>query len=241
MGSTKDWGPVMDRLADACCCIAIDLPGHGQSTGLEEADAYTFSGAAAGVVQVIKETRVNSATLVGYSMGGRIALYVAMHYENACSKLVIESAGAGISEDSERKRRLAADRGRAKELAQGRFEDFLRTWYCQPIFQTVAEDSERLEVLIQQRLLNDPKELARAMSGLSLGVQPSLWHQLPELFIPVLLIAGDKDSKYKDIVQSMGELMPRGRVVIVSGAGHNVHQEQPVLVSDRIKEFVLEE
>jgi 2-succinyl-6-hydroxy-2,4-cyclohexadiene-1-carboxylate synthase len=241
MGSIKDWHEIMDRLADSCRCLAIDLPGHGKSTGLTGQGAYTFGGAASHVLEVMERTKAVPATVMGYSMGGRLALCVALQYRHACRKLIVESATAGIVDEKERAKRKILDQDRGEELERGEFEDFLRTWYCQPIFQTLAESPERLEKVVRQRLFNDPLELARALSGMGVGVQPVLWDRLPGLAIPTLLLAGEKDSKYVDIVQSMATLLPKGRVAIAPGAGHNAHLEKPALVAEYIKDFVLKE
>jgi 2-succinyl-6-hydroxy-2,4-cyclohexadiene-1-carboxylate synthase len=241
MGNTKDWDPVIDRMANRCLCLAIDLPGHGKSTGLKDKDAYTFVGAACRVVEVIEKIGTAPATVAGYSMGGRLALYVACHYTRVCCKLVVESAAAGISEDKERRHRRTVDEVWADRLEKRRFEDFLRTWYRQPVFYPLAENPEKFENMIQHRLINDPGELALAMRGLGAGAQPSLWHALPKLTLPVLLLAGEHDKKYVDIHQSMMRLLPRGRPTIVAGAGHNVHLDAPSVVADHIKDFVFKE
>lgn len=241
MGNTKDWRPVIDRMADVCLCLAIDLPGHGKSTGMTHKGTYTFVEAASCVVDVMEHTGVAPATVVGYSMGGRLALYVAVRYRRVCSKLVLESATAGILDDKIRRQRMAADEGWAKALEQGRFEDFLRTWYRQPIFHPLAENQERLATMVQHRRINDPGELALAMRGLGAGVQPPLWHALPKLVMPVLLLSGQNDAKYGDIHQSMARLLPRGRLAVIIGAGHNAHLEKPSLVASHIKDFVLKE
>jgi 2-succinyl-6-hydroxy-2,4-cyclohexadiene-1-carboxylate synthase len=241
MGSSKDWHEIIDLLVDSCLCLAIDLPGHGKSTCLKNPGAYTFSETAAQVVSVMEMTKAVPATVMGYSMGGRIALYVALQYRHACSKLVIESATAGIVDEGERAKRKALDRDRAQEISRGKFEDFVRTWYCQPVFQTLAENPERLETVIGQRLLNDPLELSQALDGMGVGMQPSLWGRLHELPIPTLLIAGEKDSKYVGIVQSMAALIPKGRVVSIPETGHNAHLENPDLVAEYTKDFILKE
>jgi 2-succinyl-6-hydroxy-2,4-cyclohexadiene-1-carboxylate synthase len=222
MGSSKDWHEIIDLLVDSCLCLAIDLPGHGKSTCLKNPGAYTFSETAAQVVRVMEMTKAVPATVMGYSMGGRIALYVALQYRHACSKLVIESATAGIVDEGERAKRKALDRDRAQEISRGKFEDFVRTWYCQPVFQTLAENPERLD-------------------GMGVGMQPSLWGRLHELPIPTLLIAGEKDSKYVGIVQSMAALIPKGRAASVPEAGHNAHLENPDLVAEYTKDFILKE
>ena len=241
MGSSKDWHEIMDLLVDSCLCLAIDLPGHGKSTGLKDPRAYTFSKASAQVVKVMEMTKAVPATVVGYSMGGRIALYVALQYRHACGKLVIESATAGIANEKERAKRKTLDHERARELSTGKFEDFLGTWYCQPVFETLAKNPERLEAVIQKRLLNDPLELSQALDGMGVGMQPSLWDRLQELSVPALLLAGEKDSKYVDIVQSMAALLPKGRAAIVPEAGHNAHLEKPAFVAEHIRDFILKE
>lgn len=241
MGNTKDWNPIIERLADQCICLAIDLPGHGKSIGLSDKDAYTFAGAASRVVKVMEKTGVAPATVVGYSMGGRLALYVTLYHRRVCSKLVLESASAGILDNGEREQRRALDERWAESLEQGRFEDFLRTWYLQPVFHPLGEHPEKLERMVQHRRLNDPAELARAMRGLGVAAQPSLWDQLPRLSLPVLLLAGQRDGKYVRLVQSLARLLSRGRVAIVPGACHNAHWESPQVVADYIKDFVCKE
>ena len=241
MGSIEDWDAIIDTLAKTFLCIAIDLPGHGQTTRLPDDRAYAFSDAVSAVVKVMEETQSVPAIVVGYSMGGRLALYMAWRYRHVCAKLILESTTAGISDDTERKKRKALDENRATKLKEGPFEDFLRTWYCQPVFQTLADAPKKFERVIQKRLVNDPKELALAMVGMSVGVQPSLWPRLSDVTMPVLMLVGEQDSKYVRIAQSMATKLPDGHVSIIPEAGHNVHLERPTLMTDHIKNFALKE
>jgi len=184
---------------------------------------------------------VAPATVAGYSMGGRLALSVALRHSRVCARLIVESATAGIRDEGDRNRRKAQDEEWAHELEAGRFEDFLRTWYRQPVFDTLAENPDKLERMVQHRLGNKPADLARAMRTMGVGVQPSLWEKLSDLAMPVLLVAGGKDGKYVDIVNSMAAVLPHGQVAIVPDVGHNVHWETPQGVANHIKDFVCKE
>jgi 2-succinyl-6-hydroxy-2,4-cyclohexadiene-1-carboxylate synthase len=197
MGNTQDWAPVIQRLAPRFFCLAVDLPGHGKSLELEQ--AFTFQGVAEAIVQVLEANKVTSSRFVGYSMGGRIALYLAVHYPHLCSALVLESATAGISDQKDRAERREIDDHWARRLEQGVFEEFLRTWYSQPVFSSLAQKPAVLEKTIKRRLSNDPKGLARALKGFSVGAQSPLWDRLPSLALPVLLITGRGDKKYVEL------------------------------------------
>ena len=155
-----------------------------------------------------------------------------------CSQLIVESATAGIVNENDRAQRLAEDEKRAMELEQGEFEEFLRTWYRQPIFASLVDDKEKLEDVLRQRRENKPAELAKALRGMSVGAQAPLWESLPRLNIPVLLVAGKQDGKYKDIVQKMTMSLPNATVEIVPEAGHNVHVERPSAVAKHIDRFL---
>jgi 2-succinyl-6-hydroxy-2,4-cyclohexadiene-1-carboxylate synthase len=171
-------------------------------------------------------------------MGGRLALFLAIHYGHLCTSLIIESATPGIRGDDERVRRKEIDEKRAEELQQGKFEDFLQKWYSQPIFRSLAEAPEKLDKILKKRSLNEPEELAKALRGMSVGVQDPLWKHLCDIDIPVLLVTGERDRKYVDIVSTMAELLPHAAAEIVPGAGHNVHVENPSVVAERIKRFL---
>jgi 2-succinyl-6-hydroxy-2,4-cyclohexadiene-1-carboxylate synthase len=241
MGSACDWGEVIEHLSGTYYCIALDLPGHGKSLDLADDDAYTLPGAATCVVRTMEHLHLIPAAVVGYSMGGRLALYLATHWGLVCSKLIVESATSGIQGEADRLTRQHVDEKRARDLEQGRFEEFLQTWYRQPLFATLAEDPDKLERIIQQRRLNDPTELARVLRGMGAGAQPPLWSHLPGLTIPVLVMAGERDSNYVNIAGAMARLLGHAVVEIVSGAGHNVHVENCRAVVERIKHFLLKE
>ena len=238
MGSGQDWAEVIDVLSDTYYCLAIDLPGHGKSLHFTDNRSYTISEASLGVVDAMNKAGISPAPIVGYSMGGRLALNLAIHHRHVCSRLIIESATAGIADENDRALRLAEDEKRALELEQGEFEDFLRTWYRQPIFASLVDSEEELQDVLRQRRKNEPAELAKALRGMSVGAQAPLWESLPRLNMPVLLVTGEQDGKFKNIVQKMATSLPDATVEIVPEAGHNAHVERPSAVARRIDKFL---
>jgi 2-succinyl-6-hydroxy-2,4-cyclohexadiene-1-carboxylate synthase len=228
LGSSEDWRDVTDALSDRFYCIAIDLPGHGRSVGRGPSAAYLFHVAIEGVAGVMQELGLRDATLVGYSMGGRVALALALWKKSPLVKAVIaESASVGIEVESERAARRIRDAGLSVELEDVPLLEFLRTWYAQPLFASLSGCPDALESLLERRLNNDGGELAKALHGMSAGVQPSLWDRLKSASVDLTFIAGGSDEKYKALAGRMAAASSRGKSVVVPGAGHNVHLEQP--------------
>jgi len=224
MGSSADWRDVMAAIGDRAFCICVDLPGHGASLGLAPG-AYTIEGSAQAVVYVLDKLEVESPVIVGYSMGGRLALYLALRYQGLCAGLFLESASPGLESEEEQNVRRAADEEKAKRLESEDFEQFLSNWYRQPLFASLARDDKLLGQTIEARLRNDPVELARSLRGMGTGSQPSLWVELDGLAVPALAVAGGLDEKYATISTRMASINPRIDSELVQGAGHNVHDE----------------
>ncbi len=226
LGSSRDWDEVAAALAGRRHCLAADLPGHGASTGLA-AHAYTMDGAAQALADVLDARGVSTCAVVGYSMGGRLALYFALRFPERCRRLVLESASPGLAAGAERAARRRLDAARAARLEAGDFEAFLRDWYRQPLFASLAGHAGLAERMTAARRHNDPAELARSLRGMGTGRQPSLWERLPALAVATLAVAGALDHKYVEIAGRMAGASRCVRAVAVPEAGHNVHAEQP--------------
>ena len=224
MGSLADWHAVTEALRGRYRCIAADLPGHGASTGFPPG-AYTIEGAARALVVLLDNLGVERAVIVGYSMGGRLALYLALRHPDRLSGLLLESASPGLEDPGDRAARRAADGERAARLEGGDFEGFLRDWYRQSLFAPLARDEELLRRTIEGKLGNDPAELAKSLRGMGTGNQPSLWGEISGLRVPSLAVAGELDEKFVGISRRMASLNPGIRAAVVPGAGHNVHAE----------------
>ncbi len=226
MGSAADWQDVATAIGGRASCIALDLPGHGGSLDLTP-EAYTMEGTARAVIRTLDELEARRPVIVGYSMGGRLALYLALRYPERCAGLFLESASPGLEGAEERAARRDADEEKAKRLESGDFENFLRDWYRQPLFAPLAREEGLLRQTIEARRRNDPSELARSLRGMGTGSQPSLWEDLEGLTVPTLAVAGELDGKYAGISSRMASISPKVEPVVVPGVGHNAHDEAP--------------
>ena len=226
MGSCDDWRGVGEELERRAFAVAVDLPGHGASLALPPGACAT-EGAARAVIGVLDELALEKASLVGYSMGGRLALYLALRHPERCSRLLLESATPGLEGEEERAARRAADEKKARSLESGDFEAFLQDWYRQPLFASLARDKGLLRSTLEARRRNDPAELARSLRCMGTGNQPSLWEELPGLRVAVLAVAGELDEKFVEITGRISRVTSKVRAVVVPGVGHNLRAEAP--------------
>jgi len=239
MGSLHDWLETAAALGEFRC-ILPDLAGHGQ-TSVGDADYhYTMAGACAALIRLADQLGVRRLTPIGYSMGGRLALYLALRYPDRCDRVVIESASPGLATEGEREQRRRWDASKARELESWDFSRFLRVWYAQPLFETLVQDQDRFATVLERRRQNDPGGLARSMRGMGTGAQSSLWPELERLDMPLLAISGELDQKYRKTMGDMVRLCQKGRHVVVPGAGHNVHCENPEIYTQVLREFLAE-
>jgi len=231
MGTGADWMDVASRFSDRFYCLMLDLPGHGE-TPLDENISYEVW------ASLLKEDLfllgIEKTHLIGYSMGGRLALYFALTYPEMVEKLVLESANPGIVDESERKERAALDDKLAARLRRDGMMAFLEFWYNIPLFASLNEYPTLKDELIHKRADQDPENMARVLSELSPGRQPELWSRLPTLQPPTLLVAGELDEKYCRITSQMAATLPKSTCVTLLKCGHNTHFENPSLFGDHL-------
>jgi 2-succinyl-6-hydroxy-2,4-cyclohexadiene-1-carboxylate synthase len=240
MGNRFEFKQAIAILSKQFHCVAIDLLGHGQTIAIDPSidqdDSYTIQSNANFVIKFLDLLRVDCCFLVGYSMGGRLALYLTIHFPQYFHRVVLESASAGLSLAAARSDRLAQDRQLATKLETGDLRLFLENWYQQPIFANLRSHPHFAQML-EQRLSNSPAQLAKSLRNLSTGMQPSLWENLSENKIPLLLIAGELDPKFVQINQQMQQLCKHSQLDIIPSCGHNIHFENPELFIEKIKTF----
>ncbi|MBK7142945.1 MAG: 2-succinyl-6-hydroxy-2,4-cyclohexadiene-1-carboxylate synthase [bacterium] len=237
MGNANDWSDLAGGLSDRFRTIAVDLPGHGQSLRLAE-DSYAIDGCADELIALLDQLELQKVDLVGYSMGGRIALYLAVHYPDRVEKLVLESATAGLKEKSARLERIAQDEEKAALLEKEPFAQFLTDWYQQPLFSSVGERPELMERLLVMRQANDPLELARSLRSMGTGRMGPLWDALDSLTVPTICLAGERDPKFAALARQMAVAIPNCHAQIIPEAGHIVHLEQPQTYIARVSSFL---
>ena len=170
-------------------------------------------------------------------MGGRLALYLTIHFPQYFQRVVLESASAGLSSAATRSDRLAKDMQMATNLETGDFRLFLENWYQQPIFANLRSHPHFAQML-EQRLNNSPSQLAKSLRNLSTGKQPSLWEKLPEIEVPLLLLVGELDAKFIQINQQMAQGCKFSQLEIIPNCGHNIHFENPDIFTEKIQTFL---
>jgi 2-succinyl-6-hydroxy-2,4-cyclohexadiene-1-carboxylate synthase len=229
-GTHRAWDGVVERLdPERYRPLALDLPGHGEQADAERPISF------AGCVEHVLARAPERFALCGYSLGGRVALHVALAAPERVSRLVLVSTMAGIEDDAERARRSATDRRLADELENGSQEDFVARWCAQPMF---ADDPPAVDVLAREDYSrNRPDAIAAVLRGIGTGEMTPLWERLHELKMPAMILVGDRDTKFRVLARRMADLMPRAVVKTVPG-GHRLPLENGVAVANTLLDEV---
>jgi len=248
MGDSGEWEPVAKLLQDRYFCVAVDLPGHG---GSEVPMASPFIDTQVGyppgtewiraMDALLEDLKANGSlahgwkAIVGYSMGGRMAMALALAIPNQFGGMVLESASPGIGGLEERARRLEADLRLADDLTSMPLRSFIERWYTQPMFGPMDDR----EALFEERSRQDPAALAAAMRWLSVGRQPDYAPRLAvEWKKPLLCLAGSLDGKYASGMEALAGRAAFGRFKVAPGSGHNVHRHDPGAYGAWLSEFL---
>jgi 2-succinyl-6-hydroxy-2,4-cyclohexadiene-1-carboxylate synthase len=208
----RSWAPVAEHLAGRFEVITVDAPGHGGS-----ADVRADLGAGA---ELIGATG-GRATYVGYSMGGRLCLHLAVARPDLVERLVLISATGGIDDDGGRAARRAGDEQLAASIERDGVDAFLDGWVAQPMFAGLPDPG------LDDRRRNTAAGLASSLRLAGTGTQEPLWDRLSALTMPVLVVAGALDAKFVAAAERMAELIPDVTLAVVADAGHTVHLERP--------------
>ncbi len=240
MGAASDWEAIAAVLSERFYCIAIDLPGHGLSAEEPESLPWSMENTARWVIDVLDQRGLPQANLLGYSMGGRLALFLALAYPQRWKRLILESASPGLAQAKERRERRSQDEHLAQRILSADWpHPLLEQWYQNPIFGDISRHPH-FSRLLQQRAQNNPKALARSLREMGTGQQPSLWPRLTEIKLPLLLVIGEKDVKFEAISTRMAAANPAFRKKIVPGCGHNCHFERPGEFAGIVSDFCRE-
>ncbi len=205
--------------------LALDLPGHGARSQLDGPITYERS------VDIVLAQSPPSFVLCGYSMGGRIALRTAFAAPQLVSRLVLVSTTAGIEEPEQREVRRQADERLAAQIEGESMERFVERWRSQPMF---ADESEAVRLLATaDHRRNTTAGIAAALRGIGSGAMPALWERLGELSMPVVVLAGERDAKYRALGERIASAAPNGSLHVVEG-GHGLLLENPAAVARAI-------
>lgn len=238
-GSGKNWEPLAQNLSGVYC-IAPDLLGHGRTEAPQDPDRYKMEQAAVDLVDLLDMLGLASVDLLGYSMGGRLALYVALTYPERVRRLILESSSPGLAGEDERIGREQRDNALAERIEREGIPAFVDFWESLGLWESQKQlVPEKRAGLREQRLENRPLGLANSLRGMGTGVQPNLWPRLAELKMSVLLLTGEHDGKFIGIAQEMMAQLPDARHQIVPDAGHTVHFEQSEAWCTAVSDFLV--
>jgi 2-succinyl-6-hydroxy-2,4-cyclohexadiene-1-carboxylate synthase len=238
-GNAQSWLPVFDDLSRAHHVHAIDLIGHGNSAAPEDRSRYAYDRAIDDLAAVLDELGIERAAWLGYSLGGRLALGMAIAHPGRVSALILESATAGIRNERDRTHRRASDEALANRIEEHGIEAFVAEWESLPMWS--SQQSLARQILAaqhEQRLANSSIGLANSLRGMGQGAQPSLWDRLGEIRVPALLVAGALDTKFAGLAGQMHHGIPDAEFELVPGAGHAVHLESPRQFAEIVREFL---
>jgi 2-succinyl-6-hydroxy-2,4-cyclohexadiene-1-carboxylate synthase len=216
------WRSVAARAAERYRVHAPDLRGHGAAS---ERRPVSFEA----VLSDLAADAPERFTLAGYSMGGRIALAAAVANPGRVERLVLLSASPGLADLGEREQRRQADERLARELERDGVEPFARRWALQPLF--AGQPPEVARAAHEDRLRNTVAGLAAALRGLGTGTMEPLWERLGELRMPVALVVGERDERFRAINERVAERIPDAELNVIPGAGHAAQLERPAEVA----------
>jgi 2-succinyl-6-hydroxy-2,4-cyclohexadiene-1-carboxylate synthase len=222
------WGPVPAALAGRVGrqVVLADAPGHGEAA--KSRLTLTDAGAVYG-------DTLGPAAWLGYSMGGRLALHVALARPAAVEALVLVGSSPGLADPDERARRRRDDEALAAHLETIGVPAFVDEWLATPLFAGLPPAAAHRN----ERLANTAEGLASSLRLAGTGAQEPLWDRLSELACPVLLVTGADDTRFTGIAADMAGRISHGEHAVVPGAGHSVHLEQPDAFIETVGDWLL--
>lgn len=225
-GTANTWAKLIEEYKHQYLFIAPDLLGHGRTEIPEKAERYSMEQAARDMKELVNSLGFESVHVLGYSMGGRLALGTAMLYPDLAKSLVLESASPGLQTEKERQNRKANDANLANRILHKGIEEFVEEWTTIPLFSSQNRlPIDVKEAIRKERLSHKEEGLANSLLGMGTGSQPSWWEQLQSLQIPVLLVTGELDEKFIHIAKRMEISLPISQFVMIHGVGHAIHVE----------------
>ncbi|KAA0966921.1 2-succinyl-6-hydroxy-2,4-cyclohexadiene-1-carboxylate synthase [Sporosarcina sp. ANT_H38] len=239
-GSTASWREVANLLKGKFRIVAVDLIGHGKSSIPENVDRYSMEEQVEDLEEMFAELSLDQFILVGYSMGGRVALAYTTHHSTRVSSLILESSSPGLKTKVEREERQVADRRLADRILTDGMPAFIDFWGNIPLFASQKTLSEEKQLTLRnERLSQSEVGLARSLRGIGTGSQSSYWECLGTIKLPVLLITGELDKKFVNISREMEKEFPYVRHETIENAGHAIHVEKLNTFATMIEEHIL--
>ncbi|MCS0789693.1 2-succinyl-6-hydroxy-2,4-cyclohexadiene-1-carboxylate synthase [Cytobacillus firmus] len=238
-GNSEGWKEFAPFWKDHSKTIALDIIGHGKSGSPPDIGQYQIEESAAVINSLLEKMGIGKIDVLGYSMGGRLALTFAVNYPEKVRTLILESASPGLRTEAERHERRIQDEKLSKRIRQEGIKNFIDYWENIPLFQSQKNLPEKIRTRIRsQRLANSIDGLANSLDGMGTGMQPSWWDDLAHLEMPVLLITGNLDQKFCRIAEEMSKILPNVQWKTAEDAGHAIHVEKPELFGTIVSGFL---
>ncbi len=239
-GNGTEWEPVISYFGQGINAHIIDLPGAGSSDIPDDKSFYNSEGLTELIRKFIGLNFKKRPVLCGYSMGGRLAFSYAVKYSDTLSGLIIESSTPGIRNLTDRMMRRDSDAELIRSIRIDGVPKFIGKWLRTGIFAGLDGKlgADLFSGLIQKRSANSETGLIRLLEGFGTGEMKPVWDDLEKIDVPVLLVAGEEDSKYKQILSEVNNVIKSSELKIVGDAGHNVHLEKPSEFSKIINDFI---
>jgi 2-succinyl-6-hydroxy-2,4-cyclohexadiene-1-carboxylate synthase len=224
--SGRSWRELISKMPDGRRWIVPDLRGHGE-TQIAHDTPCSMDGCLSDLEMLWDHLGIERTHLVGYSMGGRLALHVAVHRPRRLLSLLTIGAHAGLDEDA-REGRRRGDESLAERIERDGIEAFVNYWGGLPLFAGLERRGPAYVAQVHaERLQNHVAGLACSLRGMGAGVMEPLWDELQSVTVPCTFVAGQLDHGYVASARRLAAAVPNGRVEIVLRAGHAVHQERP--------------
>lgn len=239
-GSTNNWKSLIPYFESDFKMIMIDLIGHGSSESPADWQRYQMAHVVDDLYSIMTKLDVQKVSILGYSMGGRVAIAFAAAYPEMVYKLILESSSPGLEDRQEALNRINHDEGLAEKIEQNGVDAFINFWEKLPLFKRMGNLPEQVKTDIRaQRLNNSPVGLANSLRGMGTGRQSSFWGILPMLPLPTLLLVGKEDEKFCRIASEMQKILPNGTMKVVEHAGHNIHVEYADFFAKIVRDYIL--
>ncbi|XP_068499038.1 protein PHYLLO, chloroplastic isoform X2 [Phaseolus vulgaris] len=255
LGTGEDWINIMKTFSGSAKCISVDLPGHGKSIlhgleGVGEEPWLSLETIADILHKLIHHIAPAKVTLVGYSMGARIALFMALKFGTKIKGVILISGSPGLNDKLSRKIRAAKDDSRACTFITHGLQLFVSSWYAGELWKSLRSHPHSNRIIASRLQHDDVQSLAQMLSGLSIGRHLSMWEDLPNCRVPLVIIHGEKDTKFRNIAQKMMKALCSGlgskhengnaihEVVEIPNSGHAAHLENPLAIIAAIARFL---
>lgn len=240
-GRGSNWSPFCSTIGKQSKLIMPDIVGHGSTVTDESVDVghFLLESVANDFIKIIDKLGFDKVDIHGYSMGGRLALAMAVLFPDRIRKLILESASPGLKTFTEMRERFHSDNNLAYFILKNGMEAFVDYWESLPLFESQKSLLPDIRSAIRkQRLMNNPRALAESLFGMGTGRQPSYWERLHKVESDVLLIVGELDHKFCEIALEMQQNLQNGKIYKVENAGHAIHVEQPEKFGTIVSEFL---